>query len=130
MSTITIHCTGCKNTFPFQHPAAPSSKRLATATLTCPHCKQPLVQADRELIMEPIHTRMGRRAEAEVPEPKLHIVEPKTSKTGELSDTEKAQIDRYIAGTKRSRPTNLPQSPLADHDELAALRDRLNNEGA
>ena len=114
MTPIKVLCLECNKSFEFQHPSISNARGLSSVTIDCQSCGAILRVAEHHIVMESLHTQMRRS------------LVPVIGK----EEAEKAQfevLDLPVMETPKTY-SGLPNAPLAQNDELAALRDRLARE--
>lgn len=121
MQTIKILCLECNKSFDFQHPSINNSKDIGGATLTCPNCSQDLVRAEFHLVMESVHAQMRRNLVPVIGKEAAEAAEIHTIEC--LPDAVKVTVPEELMPP--TPPINLPRSPLADNEALAALKKKL-----
>lgn len=122
MQTIKILCLECDKSFDFRHPSVNNSKDIGGATLTCPNCNQDLVRADYTLAMESVHTKIRRQLTPVIGKEAAEAAEVHTIEC--LPDTTEVKVPQRVP-ISPAPPINLPRSPLADNEALAALKKKL-----
>ena len=127
MQTIKVLCLSCNKSFDFNHPSVNSAADLGKVTIDCQNCGEVLRRADHHIVMESLHTQMRRNLEPVIGKEAAAAAKFEAIDIGEnpiITDQEKMEALKQKLLTEKANQ-DLPNSPLAHHDELAALRDKL-----